>query len=93
MGPLIERRFKGEGDVEQVRCISSHLSISESVAHPSLGFGQARNMVLSSMALHKTRDLARAYSTKALQALDRLPDTTAKEALRTLTEKVVDRAK
>ncbi|KAF8323795.1 terpenoid synthase, partial [Clavulina sp. PMI_390] len=68
MGPLINRRFKGEGDVDK-----------------------ARNMVLNSNALARTRDLARDYSNKALEALDRLPPTTSKQALENLAAKVVDR--
>lgn len=50
-------------------------------------------MVLNSNALTQTRKLARDYSAKALEALDRLPPTTAKESLEALAVKVVDRAR
>lgn len=50
-------------------------------------------MVLNSNALTRTRELARDYSAKALEALDRLPPTTAKQALEGLATKVVDRAR
>ena len=50
-------------------------------------------MVLKSNALARTRELARGYSVKALEALEHLPPTLARDALEGLSRKVVDRAR
>lgn len=54
---------------------------------------QARNLVLRSKALDRTRSLAREYSDKALEALALLPHTEAREALEILASKVVERVR
>lgn len=50
-------------------------------------------MVLNSSALVRTRELAHQYSAKALEALERLPPTMARDALEGLAGKVVDRTR
>jgi geranylgeranyl pyrophosphate synthase len=72
--------------------ISYFLSVC-AVSWDDGGWIQARNMVLNSSALARTRELAREYSAKALEALECLPPTMAKDALAGLVGKVVDRTR
>ncbi|KAF9508437.1 hypothetical protein BS47DRAFT_1365974 [Hydnum rufescens UP504] len=53
---------------------------------------QACTLVMHSNALERTRNLAKEYSNKALEVLDRLPHTDAKDALASLASTVVERA-
>ncbi|KAG8900857.1 coq1 putative hexaprenyl diphosphate synthase [Tulasnella sp. 403] len=70
MGPLIARRFKGDGDVEL-----------------------ARDLVLRSQALPRTRLLAQQYADKARQVLELLPQSEARDALDDLCARVVSRSR
>lgn len=89
MGPLIARRFKAEGDVDQVRS-------SEEVIHGRKADFltlKARDLVLRSQALPRTRMLAQQYADKAREILTLLPQSEARDALDVLAEKVVSRSK
>ena len=97
MGPLIERRFEGEGDVELVRLFvlaplitAPRLSDARGIRVANIG-SQARSIVAQSKGVERTRELAEAYAAKAREVLDLLPDSDAKEALAVMTEKVVKR--
>ena len=100
MGPLIERRFEREGDVELVRLfflapLDNRLSLPVLPAHRIIRLAnierQARSIVAQSKAVKRTRELAEAYAAKAREVLELLPDSDAKEALAVMTEKVVKR--
>lgn len=52
---------------------------------------QARDIVLRSSGVQRTRELAQAYSDKAKEVLQVLPDSEAKSALEALTERVIGR--
>lgn len=52
---------------------------------------QARDIVLRSSGVQRTRELAQAYSDKAKEVLQALPDSEAKSALEALTERVIGR--
>ena len=88
MGALVVRRFRQEGDVELVSAWPFLLRLSQAFTEL-----QARNFVRNSNALERTHHLARDYASKALEALNLLPWTDARDALASLAEKVVDRAK
>ena len=87
LGPLIERKFKGPGDVEMV-CDRYTRSSAMSYASCIL---QARDLVRRSSGVERTRDLARTHADKAREVLSLLPDSEAKSALEVLTERVVKR--
>lgn len=87
MGPLIARRFKGEGDVEMVGT-ATYLPFLQLL----INILQARDFVLRSQALPRTRQLAGQYANSAREALLRLPKSEARDALEVLTEKVVSRS-
>ncbi|KAF9510262.1 hypothetical protein BS47DRAFT_1373341 [Hydnum rufescens UP504] len=50
----------------------------------------ARTLVMHSNALERTQNLTKEYSNKALEVLDRLPHTDAKDALASLASAVVE---
>jgi len=50
-------------------------------------------MVLNSKALVRTRELAREYSAKAVEALEHLPTSVARDGLEGLAWKAVDRVR
>ncbi|KAJ3549202.1 hypothetical protein NMY22_g977 [Coprinellus aureogranulatus] len=52
---------------------------------------RARDIVLRSSGVQRTRELAQAYSNKAKEVLQVLPDSEAKSALEALTERVIGR--
>lgn len=52
---------------------------------------KAHNLVHRSRGIDKTRDLARRHAQKAIEALDVLPNSEAKEALCVIAERIVDR--
>lgn len=52
---------------------------------------QARDIVLRSSGVQRTRELAQAYSEKAKEVLQELPDSEAKAVLEALTERVIGR--
>jgi hexaprenyl-diphosphate synthase len=85
MGPLIERKFEGEGDVELVHSLCSRLISSLN------SMDQARDLVRRSSGVQRTRELARAHAEKAREVLDLLPESDARIALEVLTETVVKR--
>ncbi|KDQ15550.1 hypothetical protein BOTBODRAFT_108396 [Botryobasidium botryosum FD-172 SS1] len=70
MGPLIARKFKGDGDVEQ-----------------------ARDLVLRSSALDRTRQLAKQYADKALEVLEHIPESDAREGLAVVAGMVIERTR
>ncbi|KAF8996109.1 decaprenyl-diphosphate synthase subunit 1 [Cyathus striatus] len=51
----------------------------------------ARDYVLRSQGVQRTRELAQAYAVGAKEALQRLPDSEAKQGLEVLTERVIGR--
>ncbi|KIJ53749.1 hypothetical protein M422DRAFT_154939 [Sphaerobolus stellatus SS14] len=51
----------------------------------------ARELVRRSSGVERTRELAQSHADKAMEALELLPESEAKSALRTLTERVVKR--
>ena len=86
MGPLIERKFSQEGDVELVRVFTC------SATRPAwLTRLQARDLVRRSSGVERTRAMALSYADKAREVLALLPDSDAKSALEVLTERVVKR--
>lgn len=86
LGPLIERKFEKEGDVELVRSfLFIHLYVAKSTNW------QARAYVRKSSGVERTRTLALAYAKQARDVLQELPDSEAKSALIALTERVVSR--
>lgn len=86
MGPLIERKFSQEGDVELVRYSCFYLDRTLTDYLP-----QARDLVRRSSGVERTRALALSYADKAREVLELLPDSDAKMALEVLTERVVKR--
>jgi hexaprenyl-diphosphate synthase len=52
---------------------------------------QARDIVLRSSGVQRTRELAQAYADKAKEVLQVLPDSDAKASLEALTERVMSR--
>lgn len=86
MGPLIERKFSQEGDVELVRypCFYLDRTVTDNLP-------QARDLVRRSSGVERTRALALSYADKAREVLELLPDSDAKMALEVLTERVVKR--
>lgn len=86
MGDLIQRKFELPGDVElvsQFHCRDEHNHNFFSV--------QARDYVLRSSGVQRTKLLAQKYADKAKEVLQELPDSDAKTALEVLTEKVIGR--
>jgi hexaprenyl-diphosphate synthase len=87
MGELIQRKFEQPGDVELVRySIILHLVMFDL---PSCS--QARDYVLRSSGVQRTRALAQAYADKANEVLQELPESQAKVGLQMLTERVMKR--
>lgn len=89
LGPLIERKFGQEGDVELVRITQNnilyHVPVLTNVVR------QARDLVRRSSGVERTRELAMAHANKAKELIAYLPDGDAKEALEVLTDRVVKR--
>jgi len=56
-----------------------------------IGGGKARDIVLRSKGVERTRELAQAYADKAKEALQVLPESEAKEALGALADRVMNR--
>ena len=83
IGALIGRKFKEQGDVERV-------SLPARSRHPTDGL-QARDLVLRSSGVQRTRALAQAYADKAKEVLQELPESEAKQGLVGLTERVMKR--
>ena len=87
MGELIQRKFEQPGDVELVGypivlCLDLF----------NLSFcSQARDYVLRSSGVQRTRALAQAYADKANEVLQELPESQAKVGLQMLTERVMKR--
>jgi hexaprenyl-diphosphate synthase len=89
MGPLIQRKFENEGDVELVCILCRWVSI---VTTNCILFSlQARDYVRRSAGVQRTRELAQAYADMAREVLQILPHSDAKIALEVLTERVVKR--
>lgn len=86
LGPLIERKFKEEGDVERVSLISA-IALFTNV----IFLFKARDLVRRSSGVERTRELALAHADKAREVLSYLPDSEAKGALYVLAERVVRR--
>ena len=89
MGELIHRKFQNPGDVERVR---KSFSMWFSYSRPDT-LRQAKDFVVRSSALQRTRALAQAYAEKANQVLEDLPESEAKTALEVLTERIIGRKK
>jgi len=88
MGDLIERKFEKPGDVELVRPFrydAYSSSLLTTFVH------QARDYVLRSSGVQRTRALAQAYADKAKEVLQLLPESEAKAGLEVLTERVIGR--
>jgi len=90
MGELIQRKFEQPGDVELVRhSIILHIDL---VNLPFCSIPpQARDYVLRSSGVQRTRALAQAYADKANEVLRELPESQAKVGLEMLTERVMKR--
>jgi hexaprenyl-diphosphate synthase len=90
MGPLIQRKFENEGDVELVCTPYLWVTSTANCASPILLF-QARDYVRRSAGVERTRELAQAHADKAREVLQLLPNSDTKIALEVLTERVVKR--
>jgi len=96
MGILIQRKFREAGDVEKV-FIPLVLSILETqylthICKPFFfPFQKARDLVLRSSGVQRTRALAQEYANKAKAVLQDLPESEARTALEVLAERVIGR--
>lgn len=99
LGPLIERKFEGEGDVEIVSVHPFYFNPlspffhgpAYPIANAVSDYLQARKYVRNSSGVERTRLLAESYATQARDVLKPLPESEAKSALEALTERVIRR--
>jgi hexaprenyl-diphosphate synthase len=85
MGPLIQRKFENEGDVE----MAGPRDLFEGAPHSSLL--QARDLVRRSSGVERTRALAQQYVDKAREIAVLIPSSEAREALFALADMVISR--
>lgn len=90
MGELIQRKFERPGDVELVRKSIILRQVPFNLLFCSIP-PQARDYVLRSSGVQRTRALAQEYADKANEVLQELPESQAKVGLQMLTERVMKR--
>lgn len=89
LGAMIERKFSGPDDVEQVRRALSFLLRTPSLTHSV----QARYLISKSSGAERTASLAAEHSKTARAALEGLPDSEARTALDELARDTLSRTK
>ena len=94
LGPLIERKFSQEGDITKVRLkIFFFLNIQLLIFFCLKKNIQANQLVYQSNGIEQTKLLAASHCQKAINAILKLPESDARNALIQLSQKVLTRKK